>query len=35
VHNLESLAELVDALNAPAPRRMDGLVAWQARARAA
>jgi uncharacterized protein with von Willebrand factor type A (vWA) domain len=35
VHNLDSLAQLVDALSAPAPRRMDGLVAWQARARAA
>jgi uncharacterized protein with von Willebrand factor type A (vWA) domain len=35
VHNLDSLAQLVDVLSAPAPRRMDGLVAWQARARAA
>jgi uncharacterized protein with von Willebrand factor type A (vWA) domain len=35
VHNLDSLAELVDALSAPGARRMDGLVAWQARARAA
>ena len=35
VHNLDSLADLVDALGAPGARRMDGLVAWQARARAA
>ncbi|TXL72965.1 VWA domain-containing protein [Vineibacter terrae] len=35
VHNLDSLGELVDALSAPGARRMDGLVAWQARARAA
>ncbi|HJQ60874.1 MAG TPA: VWA domain-containing protein, partial [Vineibacter sp.] len=35
VHNLDSLAQLVDALGAPPPRRMDGLAAWQARARAA
>jgi hypothetical protein len=35
VHNLDSLTQLIDALGAPAPRRMDGVVAWQARARAA
>ena len=35
VHNLDSLAQLVAALSAPSTRRMDGLVAWRARARAA
>ncbi len=35
VHNLESLSDLVGALNAPSARRMDGLIGWQAKARAA
>jgi len=35
VHNLESLAELVETLSQPAPRRLDAAAAWRERSEAA